>query len=327
MIHAIAMLGFVLSGCTESEIPVPHAPETGTQTRSVPLGYDSTNWMGRLPDSTPITAISIPGTHDSATFGVSGMDAPDISRCQNTDATFARQLTDGIRFFDLRVGSDGKLHHGLVVCYDSYSSDPIMINEVFDRIITFLDSHPTETALVLVKHEYGDSTDEYLTHVRSAVNNHGSRVYTGTSKDVTLSQVRGKIILLDGGRNLSMGIDMGGMHGGGMSEWNGIRWQNFWDIGDWTQSVGKRAELKAAKIKEFNKWVADANDDSLFCFNWWNKAWNFGTSVKHYAGLVESHFYGKWDGNNRLYYPNGVQIMDYYNPDLVHEVIESNWNN
>lgn len=90
-------------------------------------------------------------------------------------------------------------------------------------------------------------------------------------------------------------------------------------------TINKRAELKADKIIKFNESVVKKGDESLFCFNWWNKAWNLGSSVKGYSELIESHFYGKWDGRNKVYYPQGVQIMDYYNVDLVYEVIESNW--
>ncbi len=326
MVFTVALFGCIMTGCSKLEESAPRLEKMEEQTRAKPAGYDSANWMGRLADDTPITAISIPGTHDSATFGVVGMDLPDISRCQNTDADFARQLNDGIRFFDLRVGSDGKLHHGYVICFDSWPN-AITIGEVFDRIVGFLDSHPTETAIVLIKQEYGNSTGDYLGHVQSAIDRHGSKVHTGTGTDIILSDVRGRIILMDGGGNLGRGINASAMHLGGERTENGLYWQNFWDIGDSSQTINKRAELKAEAIRKFNESVVDKNDESLFCFNWWNKAWNALGSVKGYAERIESYFYGKWDGRDPVYYPQGVQIMDYYNVDLVYEVIESNWNN
>lgn len=326
LVLAVVLLGSILAGCSEfEEVPAPQNAESESPTRAMPAGYDGANWMGRLADETPLAAISIPGTHDSATFGVVGLDLPDISRCQNTDATFQKQLNDGIRFFDLRVGSDGKLHHSYVICYDSWPN-AIYIDEVFDRIVAFLNAHPTETAMVLLKHEYGDNADQYLNQVRAAIDKYPGRVYTGTSTDIALSQVRGKIVLLDGQGNLGRGIKANAMHGGGVRSEGGLYWQNFWDIGDSGMTVGARADMKAAAINEFNQSVVDMSDQNLLCFNWWNKAWNALSTVKHYAELVESHFYGKWNGQAGIYYPQGVQIMDYYNQNLVYEVIESNWN-
>jgi hypothetical protein len=329
MFFTIAVIGSIFSGCSKFEETPTQSEEAGkseAETRARPDGYDGANWMGRLDDSTPLTAVSIPGTHDSGTFGVIGLDLPDISRCQNTWTTFEQQLNDGIRFFDLRIGSDGNLHHGYVVCFDSWPN-PITIDETFDRTIDFLNDHPTETVIVMVKHEYGDNAQDYLNHLNAAIDEHGDKIYTGTSKDITLSEVRGKIVMLDGQGNLGKGIKANAMHGGGVRSEGGLYWQNLWDIGDNGMTVIARAEMKVDAIVQFNESVVNMNDESAFCFNWWNKSWNALSTVKYYSELIEAQFYGKYDGQNEVYYPQGVQIMDYYNPHLVYEVIESNWNN
>jgi hypothetical protein len=296
-----------------------------------PSGYDSANWMKRLADSTPIIKISMPGTHDSATYGVTDLDLPIFFRCQYQSKNITTQLNDGIRFFDLRVGSDGKLHHDYVICFDSYPNYPVTIEKVFDNIISFLNNHRTETVVVIIKHEYGNSESDYLKYVKAAIDKYNKdgepkRVYTGSSIDIKLSEVRGKIVLLDGGGNLGWGIKASAMHGGGWGNVDRIYWQNFYDIGDSSMSPDKRAALKAHEILVFNENIVKYSFENLFCFNWWNKKCNFGTSVLYYAGKIESYFYGKWNGKGKVYYPQGVQIMDYYNNDLVYEVIESNWN-
>lgn len=291
-----------------------------------PDGYDSANWMSRLSDSAYLTAISMPGTHDSATYGVIDADVPDIARCQYQSKNITQQLQDGIRFFDLRVGSDGKLHHNYIICFDSYPNDPITIGKVFDNIVAFLDSHTRESVLVLIKHEFGETVNDYLRQVNSAINKYSGRVYTGTNQNTKLSDIRNKIVLLDGSGNLGKGLNASAMHQGDWGNNGTIYWQNFYDIGDWTMPVNKRAQLKAQEIKTFNENIVKYNPRDLFCFNWWNKAWNVGTSVLYYAKTIESYFYGKWNGHGKIYYPQGVQIMDYYNNDLVYEVIESNWN-
>jgi len=47
--------------------------------------------------------MSIPGTHDSGTYGCSWWQACDISQCQSWSIT--GQLRAGIRFLDIRVDS------------------------------------------------------------------------------------------------------------------------------------------------------------------------------------------------------------------------------
>ncbi|POW12893.1 hypothetical protein PSTT_04179 [Puccinia striiformis] len=71
-------------------------------------------WMANIPDQTLITSMSIPGTHDAATWNytqetqellepITGKLPPAIAfQCQ--DRSLFQMLGDGIRFFDLRVG-------------------------------------------------------------------------------------------------------------------------------------------------------------------------------------------------------------------------------
>src|SRR6202000_866551 len=58
---------------------------------------DFSNWMSELVDSIPISALSIPGTHNSPTCHTA---LPSV-RCQAGSPK--AQLNNGIRFFDLRV--------------------------------------------------------------------------------------------------------------------------------------------------------------------------------------------------------------------------------
>jgi hypothetical protein len=69
------------------------------------------DWMRSLPDSTPLSAISIPGTHDSAALH-GGLAA----QCQSW--TIKDQLEAGIRFIDVRCRSKlsfGVRDHGRAV--------------------------------------------------------------------------------------------------------------------------------------------------------------------------------------------------------------------
>ncbi len=282
----------------------------------IPANFSGSTWMKDLDDYQLLTEISIPGTHNSATFGA--YDWVNIARCQMTTSDFKAQLSDGIRFFDLRVGSDGNLHHSSVVCYESDDKKrPVTIEMVIRTMREFLDSHPDETIILVVKHEYGNDKSSYRSYVQNAIKNWGRVVYA-SKPAVPIGYLRSKIVLLDGGGDLGW-KNVSAMHGGGWGIKDGIYWQNEYDIGNWTEWAETRAELKAEAIKEFNNKVVETKDPELFCFNWWNKAYNVGTSVKEYADMIKSYFTKK-----RNYYPQGVQIMDYYNAWLVYEVIKSN---
>ena len=58
----------------------------------------SSNWMERIRDETKLSALSIPGTHDSATQYVS---LSPIFQCQDTD--LQTQLENVYRYLDIRL--------------------------------------------------------------------------------------------------------------------------------------------------------------------------------------------------------------------------------
>ena len=59
------------------------------------------NWLSRVPDSTRVNKLSIPGTHDSGTYACNWDQFCDESQCQSW--SLKDQLDSGIRYFDLRV--------------------------------------------------------------------------------------------------------------------------------------------------------------------------------------------------------------------------------
>ncbi|PLW43510.1 hypothetical protein PCASD_06770 [Puccinia coronata f. sp. avenae] len=119
------------------------------------------DWMSNVPDDTPITSMSIPGTHDAATWNytqatqdsleaVTGKIPPAIAyQCQ--DRSLFQMLGDGIRFFDLRVGflpdhqQLGFFHASALL------STTATLPDVLLGFYKWLDHHPTETILVSIK--------------------------------------------------------------------------------------------------------------------------------------------------------------------------------
>lgn len=109
-----------------------------------------TSWMRDIPDDTPVTTLSIPGTHNSCCIdGLLG-----FGKTQNLD--LVDQLNAGIRFLDIRLAhyQDNLFaHHDIVHTGKSYA-------DVLDICTSFLRQYPSEAVLLSVKDE--SRFDSYL---------------------------------------------------------------------------------------------------------------------------------------------------------------------
>jgi 1-phosphatidylinositol phosphodiesterase len=102
-----------------------------------------TSWMRDILDETPVTALSIPGTHNSACIG----GPLGFGQTQNLD--LSHQLIAGIRFFDIRLAhyqDNLFIHHDVVHMEKNYA-------EVLDVCSDFLTRFPSEAIFMSVKDE------------------------------------------------------------------------------------------------------------------------------------------------------------------------------
>ena len=115
-----------------------------------------TDWMRYIPDGTPLSWISIPGTHDS---GAVWAYASKHTRAQSWSIT--DQLRAGIRYLDVRFQSwgDGTLHV-------THNSDQgLTLDQLLNEVRKFLRENPTETLLMRAKEDgrpYADADWEWL---------------------------------------------------------------------------------------------------------------------------------------------------------------------
>ena len=154
------------------------------------------DWMASLDDSTVISEITVPGTHDCASCWP---QLGFITKCQAL--TVPQQLNIGARYLDIRLGAEGdalKLFHGFTKCKTSPLpwADQIDLADVLNDCYAFLDAHPGETILFAVKQEHGDeSIAEFDTLVQNYVNQSPEH-WLLTDTLPTLGDARGKLILL-----------------------------------------------------------------------------------------------------------------------------------
>lgn len=115
--------------------------------------WNLSNWMSAYDDSTPVQALSIPGTHDSLTWNVPAYVAPFV---KTQDFPFFDQLNYGVRFVDLRIGI---LKGRIRMYHASYLLDSTaQLEDIFWGLYHWLDSHPTESVLVCIKVDNGNNT-------------------------------------------------------------------------------------------------------------------------------------------------------------------------
>lgn len=137
---------------------------------------NASEWMASIPGGAYISALNVPGTHDSGlSLASAGVSA--FAQCQKL--TITQQLEAGVRFFDIRlryagnpkkVGTKDEIkelyvcHGEGAVCCDGYitvkdkdgDSDTVhyTYEMVLDEMATFLEKHPTETIFYFVRNEY-----------------------------------------------------------------------------------------------------------------------------------------------------------------------------
>lgn len=159
----------------------------------------SADWMGALSGETKLSAISIPGTHDTCTQFVT---LSYIFQCQ--DKSVAGQLEDGYRYFDLRLVVDEKddkpalvIKHNFASCRKGKSpfSDKLYLEDVLADVSAFLNEHPTETVILCMKAENGDdSITDVQKLLYEQIEKNESQWYLQNSIP-TLDEVRGKMVL------------------------------------------------------------------------------------------------------------------------------------
>lgn len=161
--------------------------------------YSSANpqsWMQMLKDATPLSACSIPGTHNSPAY----YRALPTVRCQAVSPR--QQLENGVRFFDIRVQIDSPTSPRLALVHAVFPvslTGPKYLRDLLNDIFAFLDENPSETLLMSLKREgVGSFSDQDLgriLHDHYTTGKDADRWYV--DPDIpTLGQVRGKIVLM-----------------------------------------------------------------------------------------------------------------------------------
>jgi len=159
---------------------------------------DNSAWMGSIPDNTFLSQLSIPGSHDAGTgHGVNNVYVvvSGSTYAKTQDKTLTEQWNSGIRAFDLRPAVDGsslRIYHGIV-------STNLYMDNALSTLCGLLDSHPTETCIVIMRHESeaDDNNSGWGTKMKDLLNSNPTKSHAmNFNPEAKLGDVRGKLIIL-----------------------------------------------------------------------------------------------------------------------------------
>lgn len=207
------------------------------------------SWMGALRDDTPLTSLSVPGTHDTMTYAIGG----DVLRCQNRNLT--AQLAAGLRYVDVRA----RLRDDALHVYHGDGDTGFSYQDVLLELFAFLARNPTEAVVMRLKQEGAPLGDRNTLTFEQAFNyaSHNSSI---TAKQAarhmyawdpaaplpTLGRLRSKIFVLQ-----DFPAD-----GGGPANKYGIAWEgdqmvleDLYSIPDVAHLADKWAAIRDALAK------------------------------------------------------------------------------
>ncbi len=151
--------------------------------------------MKNVPDEFLLSEINIPGSHNSCARNV---QFSYFSKCQ--DLSVFEQLNIGIRFLDIRVEKVNhslKTIHGIADCYKhSKGKENLFLDDVIKNCKAFLKANPSETIILCIKRDHGDSSEETFDVFFENYLKDDLDWYT-ENRIPALGEVRGKLVLVN----------------------------------------------------------------------------------------------------------------------------------
>ena len=316
----------------------------------------ASDWMSVILDSTKLTEITLPGTHDSCarkfkTNVFTEATINNVSKCQSLNIT--EQLNAGIRFLDIRCEVDASTYsvktvHGSTDCWNG--DDYYYLDYCFQDIYNFLDAHPSETVYVSIKEDDGDNgVPSFTNAVYEYIHGYGQgkyfygenynyNDYWYLGKSVpTLGEVRGKCVLFNRfdqyiGSESGQGVVVDENESGQKIKYNEMTgtfaepyYQNI---------TSNNTGIGTAHIQDFYKWTTaqkvTATQYMLNLGHWRGEYYiNYSSTVsdstipnpQNLANTVNPNYATFTYTKNK---PSGIYCMDFATADLARYIILNN---
>ncbi|CAL8248350.1 unnamed protein product [Lota lota] len=253
--------------------------------------------MRAVEDSSRLSALSVPGSHDSLS-----LDGGALAQHQAWPLDL--QLRAGIRYLELRVlalGNTLYVMQGIMYQHNT-------LQEVLDTTLAFLSQYPSEAVLLQVLSEMSE-----LTRVNRMVQDlvgPEQRVWVSSGMP-TMKEVRGKVVLVQKS-SFTLGVPLQA-EGGGDGRVS--------DIKDKENSLAKLLDQAAVACRGDNIVVSHSSGSGFGTF------WGMFLTPRRVAERVNpwlNHYLGQYTPNH----PRpcfGVLAMDFPGFDLIQNIINLNW--
>jgi len=149
--------GLALSSCkksssTDSTDDVGAHPNDADRT----LPYTNADWMAGIDNTRYLSELSIPGTHDCGADLHTSEQGVESYVVIAQDFRLSNQLLLGVRWFDVRLSDDEgtmTVFHGDYYLHKNFT-------DLITQAIDFLNAHPTETVVFVIKQEHSNRGDD-----------------------------------------------------------------------------------------------------------------------------------------------------------------------
>ena len=253
------------------------------------------NWMATLPSKVKFNMLTLPGAHDAATSSISS------STAKTQSLTIGELLTAGIRALDLRprynASKESDIQLDNLEIYHGMIATGVKWKDAMDTIIQFLNDNPTETVFINLQKEnasgFTDYSSTWRTSIRTYLLNHKANVLQKITTTTTLSDCRGKIVVISHNPYGTEGNYYGTVYGGLTASWDddatfttSINYTNSTQICPATISDNYNATNTSTKQDYIKANLDAANKDksTTWYYTFMNVAWSwFGSSPDSYA--------------------------------------------
>ncbi len=291
---------------------------------SLPTAYAWTSaakWMADIGDDTKLSAMSIPGTHESC-----ARYRGDLVACQTMSVQ--DQLNAGIRFLDIRCRyiSDTvfAIHHEAFY-------QRLMFGDVLNACAAFLQANSSECIVMSVKQEYSSVTDaQFANTLDSYVQRWGGANSWYLANAIpAMKDVRGKIALC--GRNSYSNI----------GPINTSVWQDnatfeiktlaaTFEVQDWYKvptvfSIDSKWNtikdlLDRAKSDTSDTWYINFTSGSSLAVSPNTVADTINPDLSNYVGAYLDSYNSGSTSMNKI----GALLMDFPDQELINRIISAN---
>ena len=306
------ILAIVLAAALLVSTALPVSAKSFSTNSLLTTSVGGNNWMSEIKDGTPLSDITMPGTHDSGTMSV---DFPIWSKTQTMSVK--DQLNIGVRYIDLRlehvsdVYYNAQVVHGSSKCWNS-GGGHLTLYEVLEDVYSFLNSNPSETVIVSVKQDAGDDINALAKDVNTLIDLRSDYWFTG-SYTPSLGNVRGKCVLAtrisEIGRGISLSWGDQGSDGGAVDS----GWMKVQD----RYKMGSSSKWSSA-VKPM---LDETKPNGVWYVNFLSTTGGGIAGVESNASSMNLYFRTYELMNNKCY---GIIAIDYATDDLCAKIYKAN---